>query len=251
MKHGDTRSDGYRTAEYITWVGMNQRCVNPSASGYDRYGGRGIRVCERWRGSYEAFLEDMGRKPSRAHTIERRDNNGHYEPRNCKWAVLAEQARNRRNNNKITAFGQTRCITDWAVRIGVAPSTVVRRMKLGWSSEDAVSLPPRTQRRTEVTHDGVCMSVGKWARKTGLRAQTIMHRLDCGWTVGDALTSKPGALGVGRPTAVFLTAFGETLSVAEWTRRLGVARNTIRERLARGWAIERAVTTKSTRRKGP
>ena len=83
-----------RTKEYRTWFGVIYRCHNEKAPQYQRYGGRGITVCERWRNSFEAFLADMKNAPSAAHSIERIDNDKGYEPSNCRWATSAEQSRN-------------------------------------------------------------------------------------------------------------------------------------------------------------
>jgi hypothetical protein len=94
--HGDTGS-----TEYNSWKGMIERCENENGTAYRNYGGRGIKVCERWRNSYETFLADMGRKPTRQHSIDRYPNNdGDYEPRNCRWATPSEQLFNTRKGLK-------------------------------------------------------------------------------------------------------------------------------------------------------
>lgn len=94
--HGESRV-GALTAEYRCWRWMKKRCLNPSSIGWADYGGRGITVCDRWLADYLNFLTDMGRKPSPVHSLDRIDVNGNYEPSNCKWATLSEQARNRRD----------------------------------------------------------------------------------------------------------------------------------------------------------
>ena len=96
--HGHARR-GKRSPEFETWLGMVQRCTNPNVANYVNYGGRGITVCDRWRNSFEAFLEDLGERP-KGTSIDRIDVNGNYEPSNARWATPAQQANNRRPSRR-------------------------------------------------------------------------------------------------------------------------------------------------------
>jgi len=81
--------------EYSSWCAMKKRCLNPNSIRYERWGGRGIKICPQWLSSFETFYADMGDRPSPAHSLDRRDNDGNYEPRNCRWATHKEQRNNR------------------------------------------------------------------------------------------------------------------------------------------------------------
>jgi len=118
---------------------MLRRCHNPHCDNYANYGGRGITVCERWL-TLEQFLEDMGTRPSSEHSIERRDNDGNYEPSNCYWATPKEQARNRRNNRMLTYNGRTLCVAEWAEELGIVPNRIHNRLQLGWSDEKIITV---------------------------------------------------------------------------------------------------------------
>ena len=95
-KYNRHRTDGRKTSEYKAWGGMKDRCFNPNSHKWKYYGGRGITVCDRWRYSYENFIDDMGLKPDLKLSIDRIDNNGNYEPGNCRWATVSQQSSNQR-----------------------------------------------------------------------------------------------------------------------------------------------------------
>jgi hypothetical protein len=103
LRHGHARRGGSRSPEYRSWQNMLQRCTNPKDQDWKNWGGRGIRVCDRWLHSFENFFVDMGRKPSPAHSIDRSNNDGNYEPGNCCWATAKEQRANRRDSRKKAA----------------------------------------------------------------------------------------------------------------------------------------------------
>jgi len=112
-----------RTPEHDTWAGIRHRCTNPKATNYENYGGRGIKVCDRWQ-VFENFFEDMGLRPSSKHSIDRIDPNGDYEPGNCRWATLSEQANNKRSNVLLELNGEMLTGAEFARRTGFARCTV-------------------------------------------------------------------------------------------------------------------------------
>jgi hypothetical protein len=95
-KHGHTVSGGNKTPEYKAWIAIKTRCYKVDGVDYKNYGARGIIVCDRWLNSFENFIEDMGLKPSEKHSVDRINNDGNYEPANCKWSTHSEQMKNRR-----------------------------------------------------------------------------------------------------------------------------------------------------------
>jgi len=121
---------------------MIQRCSNPNHPDYRHYGGRGIRVCERWLQA-ETFLADMGERPSAQHTLERKDNNGPYSPDNCRWATQIEQCQNLRKSRLLEYQGETLTIAEWARRAGLSPGALWGRLDRGWSVERALTTPAR------------------------------------------------------------------------------------------------------------
>lgn len=147
--HGDTTEAVGYTSEYTAWQSMRRRC-GPAANDHERprYFGRGIRVCDRWLVSFENFLADMGRKPTPRHTLERVNNDGNYEPGNCRWATPREQARNRTSNRLVSAMGLTLTVAEWAERTGLSRALIRYRLEAGWDLHEALtSTPDKTRRR--------------------------------------------------------------------------------------------------------
>jgi len=131
------------TKIYNTWQAMLNRCKLPSNKSYHRYGGRGITVCDRWK-SFENFLEDMG-EPNKGESIDRINNDGNYEPSNCKWSDDKTQSRNKSTNVWLEANGTTMIMADWAKRLGCHSITIKARLARGWNVIDAVTKPIKSK----------------------------------------------------------------------------------------------------------
>ena len=139
------RTHGFsKTGTYRIWKAMRDRCNREGSIQYRDYGGRGIKVCERWN-SYENFLADMGERPSRKHSIDRYpDIDGNYEPGNCRWATVTDQARHKRSSRMLEFRGETRCLAEWAEITGISEKVIGARLRvLNWTVEQALSMPAR------------------------------------------------------------------------------------------------------------
>lgn len=128
-----------RLPEFAAWRGMVSRCERMNDKDYDRYGGRGIRVCDRWLGTagFWHFLDDMGRRPD-GMTIERKDVDGNYEPGNCRWATWVEQNNNTRRSRVVPVLGMKRTAAEWARLVGLPRQTIITRLEHGWDPRAAV-----------------------------------------------------------------------------------------------------------------
>jgi hypothetical protein len=134
-------TDLSKRPEYRCWVNMKSRCNNPKATNFAHYGGRGISVCDKWARSFEAFLADVGPRPSAAHTLDRIDVDGNYDPANVRWATQTLQMRNLRTNKIVEAFGDRMTLAEAVERSGLTYNTVLYRIRRGWTVSQALSLP--------------------------------------------------------------------------------------------------------------
>jgi hypothetical protein len=130
--------------EYWAWTRMISRCYDKNNKSYNRYGGRGIIVCDLWRKSFAEFLKHIGRKPNPEYSLDRINNDGNYEPNNVRWTTWKIQRRNTDNLLNLTFKGKTQCLSAWAEEIGIDPETLRRRIKkYKWNVKKALTTPVR------------------------------------------------------------------------------------------------------------
>jgi hypothetical protein len=149
MARRDGMHVGGRHRMFDSYAGMVARCTNENDEFFANYGGRGITICERWRHGeggktgFHLFVKDMGPRPSARHSIDRKNNDGNYEPDNCRWATKKQQARNRRSNHLVECDGEPVALSEYCERKGLRFVLINQRIGRGWSLERAVSQKPR------------------------------------------------------------------------------------------------------------
>lgn len=206
------------TRLYNIWQGMKQRCSDKNCRSYERYGGRGIAVCEEWQHDYQAFKHwAMTHGYQDDLTIERNDVNGNYSPENCRWATLKEQANNTRRNRRITYRGVTHTLTEWSEIFGVAPSTIRKRLEAGWNIEKALQTSSQTilqASRTELFGEDELGAIPESEAVGGASASTMTVTL-------------AGVIPFGRRNAISREALAKKLGISDRQMRKAVedARN--------------------------
>ena len=173
--HGHTTKNRHGSPTYQSWRAMLDRCRQPSHPHYNRYGGRGIQVCDRWHGpeGFANFLRDMGERPNDC-SIDRIDNDKNYEPSNCRWAGQKTQHRNKVSNVNLTLNGRTQCLRAWAEELGIGATTLSARKAKGWTDEEILT-----------------RSVGRWLEKKATPA-TKHPPVKCSNCKQDAVPSRQG-----------------------------------------------------------
>lgn len=210
--------------EYITYTSMLTRCRNPHHKDYQNYGGRGIKVCDRWLGKngYQNFRKDMGAKPSPCHSIDRIDVNGGYSPDNCRWATIKEQANNKLNTQFVKIGGVKKSITEWAEDLQMSKFTIRHRLERGWSPEEALLLPYQKDSNGP-TEDDIQKALVQWLE---IKKYKFWHTPNEIWTPSWSQKVRNKELGVksGIPDMTILipTECGVTTLYLEIKRSNGV-----------------------------
>jgi DNA-directed RNA polymerase subunit RPC12/RpoP len=175
-----------QTPEYRIWTHIKSRCLNSNVPEFKSYGGRGISICDQWIDSFENFISDMGNRPSPHHSIDRINNNGNYEPSNCRWATQETQANNTRKNKKIEINGEKKKDAECAIEAGLNSQIVYKRQKRGHSGVNLV-LPRRELMVFEF--NGVAATIPEWSRLTGIKSATLYWRINKQrWSIEESLT---------------------------------------------------------------
>lgn len=191
---------------YSVWKNMINRCYNEKNRSYKDYGGRGIKICEKWLGEdgFRNFAEDMGPRPE-GYSIDRIDNNGNYEPGNCRWATSKQQGRNTRKNKIITYDGKTMTASAWAEFLGINPQLIYIRLKHGWPLSSVLSskkkviytdCPGANKRGKLITFQGQTKTVKEWSIYLNININTLVKRFKKGWPLETVLSNNRYKSGV-------------------------------------------------------
>ena len=184
IKHNECR-----TRLYNIWSGMTQRCCNQNSHGYKDYGARGITVCEEWMKDYRNFRKwatENGYDDNLS--LDRINNDGNYEPSNCRWATNVEQARNRRNNLIVTYKGKTQTLMEWSKELNIKYDVLWRRLKKGWSPERTFERPVGWIGKQNIFYNGRYYFLSELAREYNISFSMLKYRLKKGMDIQQALT---------------------------------------------------------------
>lgn len=205
------------TPEYKSWSSMKGRCLNPNNDRYHQYGGRGIKVIRRWAEDFTEFYKDMGPRPEGT-SLDRIDVDGHYTPKNCRWATNKEQMRNRRTGN---LSGTKKTIGQLAEEYGISEYAIQSRLARGWNIRAALTTPMRVKGVLEKTK-----RLEAEAKALGLKPGTYRSRLSRGW---DPNRAKQGLVDYAR-------------SISNKARKSGVSPQSYHYRLNQGWTHDQIVS---------
>lgn len=202
----------------MVYSSMRGRCNNPKDAGYKRYGGRGIKVCDRWNNSFKAFIEDVIEGYEVGLQLDRINNDGHYEPSNTRWATRRENS----GNTRVSRCYEGVCLSEWARRMGIKKSFLRSRLARGWTWEEALNTPKKSVLRYKGK------TVAEWAKETGITVSALAGRLRSGYSWEESLKK-----------SFYREYRGKRPS--EWAKKVKSAKRTINERLKKGQPWEKAL----------
>lgn len=232
--------------EHGIWIGMWLRCVDPGNKRFSEYGGRGISVCERWQ-DFFVFVEDVGRRPSSQFSLDRIDNDGNYEPANCKWSTRSQQNQNCRRTRRYSFDGESLTATEIGKRCGVDRRRLSKRLMAGIPVDQAIDLGLAAKKRQHgiaVTIGGVEKTTRQWAAHFGIRHKTAWQRVKtCGWSWERALTTPVIQYSERKFRRRLFQIGGITLGYRQWCLRYGISPSTVWKRMRRGLTFEQALMT--------
>lgn len=214
--------------EYDIWASIKQRCYNEKCDAYSKYGGRGITIADEWKNSFETFYKDMGPKPSKKHSIDRRENDEGYNKDNCRWATRKEQQNNVSNNIFYTYKGETKNLLDWCKELELNFSTIYSRIYRGMLFEVAIKIT-KLSADTLYEIDGITKTLLEWCDNSRLLLAIIRNRLSNGWTFEEAL----------RPIEKEVFEVEDSaLTLYEWCCLMDLDHNTTYLRIIRGEKLD-------------
>lgn len=186
-----TRHGMYKSKIYTVYANMLSRCYNSKNKRYKHYGGRGIKVCDKWLESdgqgFLNFLHDMGEPPNQM-SIDRINNNGNYEPANCRWANIKQQNQNYRNNRNFTINSETKCLNAWCEFNNINPQVVRARLKYGWLLERALGLEKRDNKNVRyIEINGKRQSIHAWCKEYNFKYDRAIYLLKNGKSLKEIL----------------------------------------------------------------
>ena len=166
---------------------MKQRCYDTKNSHYHLYGGRGIKICNRWLEpkGFDNFMDDLGQRPSSNHSIDRINNDGDYSPENCRWSISKVQSRNKRNNINVTFKGETKCIADWIKETGLSYRTLKNRIKDDGTVGDDFDYK-YSSKKLLITFEDKTQSLFDWSKELKIKLSVLYKRLSRGWSTEEA-----------------------------------------------------------------